>query len=947
MHFSIRTFVRSVPLLVVTAVSVAAQAPGAARRPSAQATAPIPLDPAVVTGKLPNGLTYYIRKNARPEHRAELRLVVNAGSILEDDDQRGLAHFVEHMLFNGTRRFQKNEVVSFLESIGVRFGADLNAYTSFDETVYILPVPTDKPGLLERSFDVLEDWASSALFDSAEVVAERGVVLDEWRRGRGATARIRDKQFPVIFRGSRYAERMTIGLPDVIEGANPAPLKRFYHDWYRPDLMAIIAVGDVDVDATRRLITEHFATLRNPANARPRPSFPVPPNDSTLVTVVTDAEQQLSTVLALYKHTPAPLRTRGDYRQLLVRNLYNDMLNDRFGEITHRPNAPFSVAQSSYGSFVRSSDVYQLVAATPDSGIERGLQALLTEARRVDVHGFLPAELQRAKTGMLRSLESAYAERDKSESADFASEYVEHFLTGEPSPGIAFEYDAAKTLLPGVTLEEVNTLGRNWITEKNRVIAVSAPAKAESKVPNESEILADFKAADRLTVAPWTESVSASPLVGTIPAPGKIVSESRIDALGVTDWKLSNGVRVLLKSTDFKADEVLMRAWSPGGASLVSDADFPSSMVATLAIERGGAGNFDAIELQKKLVGKQAVASPVIDNLTEGFGGRASPKDIETLFQLVYMKFAMPRRDSSAFEAFRAQIGPFFANRANNPEAVFGDTVVVTMAEHHPRAQPVNNALLEKASFAKAWDIYKDRFADASDFTFLFVGAVKPSELKPLVEQWLGSLPSTGRKESGKDNGMRTPKGVIEKSVRKGVEPKAQTMIFYTGDAEFTPANRYALRSLSEVLETKLLETLREALGGTYSVNVNGQLSREPHPDYSVVINFGSAPERADSLYRAVQQVIEDIRTTGVSETDVQKVREQQLRTLEVSERENAYWLGNISARIENGEDPTGLLRYREFIKALTPAQVQEAARRYLSGENVARFVLLPEKPAS
>jgi len=909
---------------------------------SAQA-APIPTDPAVRAGRLANGLRYYIRRNARPEQRLELRLVVNAGSVLEDDDQRGLAHFTEHMLFNGTRRFKKNDIVSYLESIGVKFGADLNAYTGFDETVYILPVPTDKPGLVDRSFEILEDWASGALFDSTEVVNERGVVLEEWRGGLGADTRIRDQQFPVIFRGSRYAERLPIGLPEIIRTANPGPLKRFYRDWYRPDNMAVVAVGDVDPARLEALVRRHFAALRGPARPRPRPTIAVPGNDSALVTIATDPEEQVGSVTVLYKHPAQPMRTVGDYRRSLVGELYNFMLNQRLSEISRRPDAPFSFAGSNYGSFVRSTEVYQLSAAAKEGGILPALSAVLQEAQRVDRHGFLPGELARARTALLRAYERAHAEREKTESSGYVEEYVSQFLTGEPSPGIAWEYRQVQQLVPAITLDEVNALGRAWITDRNRVVAISAPAGDSASVPREGAVLATFRAADTVTVAAWTETLTEAPLVAEVPAPGRIVSESTIPELGVTQWTLSNGVRVVLKPTDFKADEVLMRAFSPGGSSLVEDADYPSAMLATTIAERGGLGAFSLTDLGKTLTGKQARASAYLDSESEGISGGGSTKDLETIFQLTYLRFTAPRRDSTAFAAFRAQVAPFLANRANSPEAVFSDTVLLTMSQHHPRSQPLDQALLDRVSFGRAFDIYRDRFADASDFTFVFVGSFTLQQARPLVEQWLATLPSTGRRESWRDRGIRPPTGRLERTVRKGMEPKASTLLMYTGSAEFTPETRYALRSLGEYLEMRLLENLREALGGTYSVSVGAQVTRLPRPEFSVSFQFGSAPARADSLYGVILAVIDSTKAGHITDGDVQKVREQQQRGLEVNRKENGYWLTNLSARLENEEDPRGLLAYEGLIRGLTREQLQAAARRYLEGANVARFVLLPE----
>ncbi|MCC6317576.1 MAG: insulinase family protein [Gemmatimonadaceae bacterium] len=937
-------FVRStvLPLLFASAIVVHAQGVAPARE--ATPTGAIPMDPAVRVGRLPNGLRYYIRRNARPEHRAELRLVVNAGSIVEDDDQRGLAHFVEHMLFNGTRRFAKNDIVSYLESIGVRFGADLNAQTGFDETIYILPVPTDKPGLLDRSFDILEDWAGAALFDSTEVVNERGVVLEEWRGGLGAETRIRDQQFPVIFKGSRYADRLPIGLPEVIRNANPAPLRRFYRDWYRPDLMAVIAVGDVNPVQIERMIRQRFGRLRPVARPRPRTGFPVPANQAPLVTIATDPEEQVTSVGVLYKHARRSVRTAADYRKSLVASLYNDMLNRRFAELSRKPDAAFSVASSGYGGFVRGTDAYQLVAVTREGATIPALESVLTEARRVRTHGFLPAELTRAKAAFLRAYESAWAEREKTESGDFVQEYVQHFLEGDPSPGIAWELRAVRTMLPGITVEDVNALGRQWITDENRVVMVSAPAKEGAKAPTAEELLAVFPRVEAATVAAWTESVSDAPLVAEPPAPGRVVSTSTMPELGVTEWKLSNGVRVLLKPTDFKADEVLLRGWSPGGASLVADADVPTATLATTLVERGGAGTFDAIALGKKLTGIQARAGTFIDDDSEGVTGSASPRDLSTLFQLTWARLITPRRDSAAFIAFRNQVRPFLANRATNPEAVFGDTVSQTMSRYSPRALPVNAEYLDRVSYDRAFAIFRERFTDFSDYTFVLVGAFAIDSVRPLVEQWLGALPGGGRPEVARDAGVRPPDGRIEKRVHKGVEPKAMTVVIYHGAAEFAPTERHALRSVTEYVEMKALESLREALGGTYSVGVGGTLQRWPIPSYTVSVQFGSSPQRADSLYAAVRTVIDSAKAGVISDADVAKIREQQQRAYEVNLRENSYWLLNLSSRIENHEDPKGLLAYPEFIRGLTKESLQAAARRYFSDANIARFVLLPER---
>jgi zinc protease len=662
------------------------------------------------------------------------------------------------------------------------------------------------------------------------------------------------------------------------------------------------------------------------------------------VTIATDAEEQVTTLSVLYKHPPQALRTTADYRRSLVQELYQFVLDQRLSELARKEDTPFSVASNGYGTFVRGTDIYQLSAVAKDGQVVASLEAMLIEAKRIRDHGVLASEFERAKAALLRSYESAFAEREKTESGNYADEYISHFLEGEPSPGIAWEYRTVQQQLPTVALGEVNAVGRAWITEANRVIALSAPENAATTVPTEQALLAAFQRAEAATVAAYTENVSADPLVAQPPAGGTILSESRHDGIGVTEWTLSNGIRVLLKPTDFKADEVLMRGWSPGGSSLVADSDLPSASLATTAIERGGAGAFSAVELGKKLTGKQAGATVFIDDLSEGVSGRASPKDLETMFELAWLKLTAPRRDSAAFAAFLAQVRPFLANRAASPEAVFGDTVSLTMSQYHPRTEPINLAFLDKVSYDRAIELYRDRFADFSDYTFVFVGAFSPEQLRPLVTKWLGGLPSTGRRESWRDNGVNPPVGVIEKTVRKGVEPKAQTVMLFHGDAEFGPRERHALRSLTEYVEMRLLDNLREALGGTYSVQVAGNLARIPRPRFTVTIAYGSAPQRADSLFTTVLAVIDSVKAGAIDTADVAKVREQQTRQLEVNLKENSYWMVNLAARVENGEPLANMLTYANFVRGLTAQQLRASAQKYFPTNTYAKFVLLPER---
>jgi zinc protease len=912
-------------------------------------TTKLPIDPRVRIGTLPNGLRYYIRQNTRPEKRAELRLVVNAGSVLETPDKLGLAHFLEHTAFNGTKHFAKNDLVKYLESIGVRFGADLNAYTSFDETVYILPIPTDTARIVEQAFTILEDWAQGQTFDPAEVANERGVVREEWRGRKGAGDRMLQQWLPVAFKGSRYAERLPIGTEASIMAATPEKLRAFYNTWYRPDLMAVIAVGDFDPKVMESKIQAHFSSLKNPANEQKRTLYDVPGNKEPLVAIASDKEATSSSVNLIYKLPADSVKTVGDYRQLLMERLYITMLNSRFGEIAEKPDAPFLGAGASKDNFfARTTEAFTLGASVKDGGIERAAEALLTEARRVDQFGFLQSELDRVKANVLRSFERSYAEREKTQSEQFVEEYIGNFLQGEAIPGIEYEYKITQELLPTITLADVNALAKKWITDENRVIIAQSPIKDGVAQPTKQGLLAAFDKASKASLAAWTENVSSESLVEKAPAGGKIVASKPIKSIDAVEWKLSNGARVIVKPTDFKADEILFSAYSPGGTSLAPDSVYMSAALASQIVQLGGVGGLNRIDLGKKLAGKAAAVQPTIGETTEGLQGRSSPKDVETMFQLAYLEFTAPRLDTVVFTTFKGQAAQFLANKGLSPEAVFQDTIQVTLAQHHFRARPLTQATFNEVSPEKAFSFYRNRFADASDFTFVLVGNVDTVAIKPLVETYLASLPGIGRAEKARDTGMKTPAGVIERIVRKGTEPKAATRIVFTGTCVYTPEERFALRALTTLVQTKLNETLREKLGGTYSPGVGGTCQREPRQEYAVNVSFGSAPENVDVLSKATLALVDSLKSQPVSQADVDKVKEEILRSREVEVRTNGYWLANIAARDQAGEDLGGLgPAYDEMVRKLTPATIQAAAKKYFNTSNYVRFVLLPETTAA
>jgi zinc protease len=909
---------------------------------------PMPVDAAISQGTLPNGLRYYVRANRKPEKRAELRLVVKAGSILEDDDQQGLAHVVEHMAFNGTQHFPKHEVVQFLESLGMRFGADVNAYTSFDETVYMLTVPTDQPAVLDRALLILEDWAHHVTFDPAEIDKERPVVMEEWRLRRGAGARISDRMLPILLAGSRYADRVPIGKTEVLQTFKPERLTRFYADWYRPDLMAVVVVGDVDQAQVVGLVTHHFSGLTNPPNPRTRPSYDVPDRNGTAFAVLTDKELTMTDVEVDYFVPTRPYGTVGVYRQRMIDRLFGSMLSARLAEIAQKPDAPFLGAGTGRGTIVgRTKDNTSISATVKDGGSEKALETMLAEVERVVRFGFTPGELDRQKQNILRSRERALAEKDSVTAGSRADEYVRNFLTGETLPSLEDEYGLVARFADDIALSEINRMATEWYPALNRVVIVRAPEKAGVTLPDEASLTAALKAGPSGTISAYVDRIASATLLETVPEPSPVVKTSAREALGVTEWQLANGVTVVIKPTTFRQDEVMFRAFSPGGTSQASDADFVPASTATQVVTAGGLGRFSSAELRKVLTGKIASANPTIGELDEGIVGSASPKDLETMFQLIYMRFTQPRADADIFATQTSQLKTLMANQANTPGFAFTSALAEIMGQNSPRRRLPTPAMIDEWNLDKSLAFYKDRFADASDFTFVFVGNIDPAVMKPLAERYLGSLPSTHRRETWKDVGVRAPKGVITKQVVKGIEPKSQATIVYTGGPApgftFTQDERIALRAMGEILQTRLLETIREDLGGTYSITARASAQRIPYPEFSVTISFGCDPKRLDDLVARVYQEVDTFRTDGPTDAQVADEREALLRGYETASRQNAFWMGQLLAVYEGEAQPGDPLTAPDAYKRLSADSIRAAARTYLKGDNRVQLTLVPE----
>lgn len=905
----------------------------------------VPVDSRITIGRLPNGLRYYIRANGRPAQRAELRLAVGVGSVVEDPDQIGLAHFVEHMAFNGSEHFPKQQLVDFMESIGMRLGPGVNANTGFDETVYALHVPTDNPEAMNKAFLFLADVAHSLSFDPAAIDKERGVIIEEWRQGRGADARMQDQQFPVLLKGSRYAERVPIGTPEGIKTFKPEVLKRFYKDWYRPDLTAVIAVGDFDKAQIETLIKQQFSAIPSAVNPRPRPTYAVPDHPDTLYAIATDREATRTSV-GVYNMLPLRDQTTiGAYRQQQVERLYTMMLNARLAELTLKPDAPFLRAGTDRGIFVNTKEAASLMALVADNGVERGLDALVTESARAARFGFTPGELDRAKRDLIRFYEGAYAERDKEESADLAAEYIRNFAQQEPLPGIRYEYEMVQRLVPGITLDEINKVAKDW-AGGSRVVLVNGPQKPGLTLPDSTRLAGVIASAALKDIKPYVDTAAAAALLDQPPAPGTITKTSVREGYGLIEWQLSNGARVVLKPTRFKQDEVVFRATSPGGTSLAPDKDYVPAMTADRVVAAGGLGNFDVIQMRNILSGKEVSVSPFIDETDEGLAGGASPRDLETMFQLIYLSFTQPRADANLFGVMKSQMKTTLADRQASPEWAFNETLQATLSQNHLRARPLTAAMVDEMDLQKSFAFYKDRFADASDFTFVFAGSFDMATMQPLVAQYIASLPSLHRNETWKDVGISPPKGVVEKTVRKGIEPKSEVDVVFTGPFTLNTPNQAVLDALGVVLETRLRVRLRESLGGTYGVQVDANASSIPRPRYSIKIDFGCDPARTEELVKNLFAEVQSLKASGPTEQEMNDARQALLRQHDSDLAQNDRLVAEISERYEQGEDVSDFFDLPQQYNRLSASSIQDAARRWLDMGNYVRVTLVPEKTA-
>ena len=905
----------------------------------AQQIPTIPTDPNVRIGKLENGLTYYIRHNALPEKQADFYIAQKVGSIVEEDNQRGLAHFLEHMCFNGTTNFPGNSLREWLETIGVKFGTNLNAYTSIDETVYnISNVPVTRETVVDSCLLILHDWANDLTLDHNEIDKERKVIHEEWRTRTGAMMRMYEKVFPVLYKDSRYAYRLPIGTMEVVDNFPYQDLKDYYEKWYRPDLQGIIIVGDIDVDKVEEKIKKMFSPIEMPENPAERIYFPINDNDEPLIAISKDKEQQVPIIYLFHKHDAMPKEMKGDMSYLATNymlSMISNMINVRLTELTQKPEPPFIQAFAEEGDFLisKTKGAFTGVAAAKEDGILTSAEALVREIERVRQFGFTAGEYARAKADYLRALESAYNERNNTKSVQYVQEYVAHFLNNEPIPGIENEYLLMNQIVPNISVEMINQTAKLLIGEKNIALAVFCPEKEGMKYPTEEELksVLDKVRAEKLEA--YVDNVSNEPLIKEVPKSGKVVKTEN----GPYDSKiltLSNGVKVVLKKTDFKADEIKMQAFSAGGNSMFDDKDAIQFKMMNQIVALGGLGNFSAVDLDKVLAGKMASVSSYVNGLTEGLTGSCSPKDLETMLQLAYLRFTAPRKDMNAYTSFINRTKATLANAEADPNTAFSDSISVALYNNHPRAISIKAESMDKVDYDKIMELYKDRFANAGDFTFIMVGNIDEATATPLIEQYLGGLPSTGKKEKFRDVLPDLRKGFYENNFTREMETAKSTVLMVaSGKCKYTLKNLLLMNMTKQLLDIIYTQTVREDAGGTYGVSCYGSLDKYPNQEGVFQIYFDTDPQRREQIVELIDKGIEDFISNGPKAEDLEKVKSYMIKKFQQNQKENGYWLGILNGILWEGLD----IRkdYEKTVNEITIKDIKTFAKNFFGQKNM------------
>lgn len=906
----------------------------------------LPLDPSIRMGVLKNGMKYFIKKNAKPENRVELRLAVNAGSVDEDDDQKGLAHFIEHMQFNGTEHFKKNELVNYLERVGTKFGADLNAFTSFDKTVYRLQVRSDIPNQLDTGLLVIYDWAGHATMDPTEIDKERGVVIAEWRSRLSPQQRISEQTLPVIYKDSKYKDRLPIGDPEIIQGASYETIKRFYNNWYRPDLMAVVVVGDIDELAIEKQIREMFSPIKNPQNKKDPADYKIPYHNETLIKIVTDKEAPSTSVQIINKLPKQYIKTKSDLIEDIKKGLFTMMINARLDELRTTANPPFIRGFSGYSSDLGDMDIYRASASLAEDKVLDGLKALVMENERVLRYGFTQSELDRQKTNMLKNAEKQMKEIDKTESAVYCSRAVNYFLDNDPLMSSDQKYNFLNLHKSKLNLSSINDYAKQWIKPDNKVVLITAPEKDEVKIPTEQEVKEIFNSINKMPIEKYIDKIIDKPLFSKSLTNKKIIDEQSFEKYGIKKMKLENGIEIYYKKTDFKNDEILFSSFSEGGTSLYSNNEYKNANVAAGVVSEMGISEFDNIQLKKLMTGKSVSVNFGIGSFGQYSHGRSSVLDFETMFQLINLGFTEPRKDQNAFNSFINRSKGMYANLLKNPDTYFVDTLSKIKYNNNPRIGGIPKPEdFDKLNLDEIFRIYKERFANAGNFKFFFVGNFEESKLKDLCAKYLGNLPSGNRSENWIDRNTELIDGKLEKDIYMGAAPKAYVDITYHGDFNWNPDNAYIIRSLIDVLRIKLRETMREDMGGVYGVRVGGGGYKEPKEKYSLNVSFNCDPQKAQDLIIAANTVITKLKNEGPDSDVMLKIKESQKQERVKALQENDYWLDNIESIIQDKLDFSELTleSLENRINKLTQNDIKNAAIKYINESEKIQVVMYPE----
>ncbi len=910
------------------------------------ASGPIPTDPNIKTGKLANGLTWYICKNAVPAKKVELRLAVNAGSVLENENQRGLAHFMEHMGFNGSTHFPKNELVNFLQQSGVQFGADLNAYTSFDETVYILPVPVEDSTMLNKGLTVLEDWAFNNLFDKTEIEKERGVVLEESRLSKGSFERMSRQYFPRLFNGSKYAQRLPIGKDDVLKTFKPETLKSFYKSWYRPNQMAVMIVGDVDPAEAIKLVNAHFGKYTNPPGAPARPALiPIQARTKPDALVVTD-EEATNTFVQVYNFVkPAEkVTTWGGYRKSIIETLVSSLINQRLQELTQKENPPFLFASTGFNPFIRGYSTFSSFAVLSKGTVQDALNALVTETNRARQYGFLGSELERAKAALLNGTEKDYNEREKSASAQLVGQYVNSFLNGTALPGITNRYNFIKQALPGITLAEINEAAKNMPSTANAFTMVQAPAATKAQLPDSAQLLQALVAANNIPLKAYEEKAVATVLLDKEPTPGKITAETNNEKLGTTNLTLANGVTISIRPTQFKNDNIQMDAWRVGGFHKYPLADKGNAENAAVLVNQMGVKDISPNDLRKFLAGKTLNVFPYINGDEEGIEGTSSVKDFETFLQLLHLYFTQPRKDETLFRSFISKQKASLEFISKNPQASYQDTMNKIIYNNNPWMRAIPEAAdYDKINLDRSMSIYKEIYGNADGMHFTFVGNIDPATAKPLLEKYIGSLPGTPTPHTATDIGARMIKGYTEMAIKRGKAAQAMINLLFEGETPYDRQQQLYLSALLDALNIEIIDKLREEMSGMYGGGMSGAIVKRPYGHYSIQATIPCGPENVDKLTEALIGIIKNARDKGPAQKDLDKVKETWKKQYHVNLQQNDYWLSSLSYAFINQYNPEELMDYEHRVDLITTADLQKVAAQYLTLDNMVKSVLYPE----